>query len=177
MNRARTLLLLTVPACVATGWYTVRAMKEMQTANSASVVATVPAAPEQRVALPAPGTYWVVGIGGTEVLKAARQWNPTLVNLSTGDSGTVDTGDPERTARRKDRGGLDLLFTMRVPDSGTYVLSLRDMPGGIDSPDSLYLRITRFSRTGAGVAMRSMASGILFSILLLASAMIWFRQR
>lgn len=174
MKRARAMLLLTVPACIATGWYTMRGMQQMHTANSESVVATIPAAPQQMVHLPAAGTYWVVGIGGTEALTAARQWSPTLTPTSSGEPGVVDMGDPQRTGRRKDRSGLDLLFTMRVRSGGEYLLSLGEIP---PTPDSLYLRITRFSRTGAGIAMRSMGTGVLFSVLLVASAMIWFRQR
>lgn len=149
-------------------------MQQMQAANSESVVATIPAAPEQNVVLPVAGTYWVVAIGPPDALKAARQWTPRLLSVSTSDSGMVDMGDPERTSRRRDRGGLDLLFTMRVRESGTYLLSLGEIP---QTQEPTWIRITRFSRAGAGIAMKSMASGVLFSILLLASAMVWFRRR
>jgi hypothetical protein len=174
VKRSAAWLVLTIPACLAAGWYATRAMREMQSISSQSVVTTVEAAAEQRLELPAAGTYWVIGVGDPEAMKAARTWSPTLRNADTGEPGVVDAGDPQRTGKRRDRAGLDLLYTMRVPAPGPYLLRLTsdDNP-----PKGLHLRVTRFSRTGATVAMRSMGAGVLFSALLLVSAIIWFRSR
>jgi hypothetical protein len=149
-------------------------MREMQSISSQSVVRTFAAAAEQRIELPDAGTYWVIGVGDRDAMKAARTWSPTLLNEDTGVPAVVDAGDPRRTGKRKDRSGLDLLYTMRVPAPGAYMLRLTsdDHP-----PQGLHLRVTRFSRAGANVAMRSMGAGVLFSALLLVSAIIWFRTR
>lgn len=174
VKRSSALLFLTVPACLATGWYATRAIGEMQTISSESVVATFPAAAEQSIDLPAAGSYWVVGIGPPEAMKAARAWAPTLVNAETLAAESVDTGDPERSSKRKNLAGLDLLFTMRVPTAGRYLLRLTNSE---NAPREMHLRVTRFSRAGANVAMRSMGAGVLFSALLLISAILWFRRR
>lgn len=174
MKRTAAWLVLTIPACLAAGWYATRAMREMQSISSQSVVTTLEAAAEQRLELPTAGTYWVIGVGDQDAMKAARTWAPTLRNEDTGESAVVDAGDPRRTGKRRDRSGLDLLYTMRVPAPGRYLLRLTsdDQP-----PQGLHLRVTRFSRTGASVAMRSMGAGVLFSALLLVSAILWFRSR
>jgi hypothetical protein len=174
VKRSAAWLALTIPACLAAGWYATRAMREMQSMNSESVVATFAATAEQRIELPAAGTYWVIGIGDQDAMKAARSWSPTLAHEETGVPGTVDAGDPRRAEKRRDRGGLDLLYTMRVPAPGPYRLRLTsdDQP-----PQGLHLRVTRFSRAGASVAMRSMGAGVLFSVLLLVSAVVAFRTR
>jgi len=149
-------------------------MWEMQSISSQSAVATFEAAAEQHIDLPSAGTYWVIGVGNQDAMKAARTWSPALINEGTGEPAIVDTGDPRRTGKRRDRSGLDLLYTMRVPAAGRYSLRLTsdDQP-----PQGLHLRVTRFSRAGASVAMRSMGAGVLFSALLLVSAIVWFRSR
>ena len=174
MKRASALLFLTIPACLLTGWYATRAMRAMQTATSESVIGTFRAAPVQQIELPHAGTYWVVAIGPSDEMKAARAWTPSLVHATTGAPAMVDAGDPRRTTRRKDRGGLDLLFILRVTEGGPYRLRLADDSTALPE---LHLRVTRFSRAGASVAMRSMGAAVLFSVLLMVSAMIWFRSR
>ena len=173
MKRSAALLLLTVPACLVTGWYATRAMGEMQSMNSESVVSTFRAAPTQQIDLPDAGTYWVVAIGQSDEMKAARAWTPSLVHATTGTPALVDAGDPRRTTKRKDRGGLDLLFILRVTEAGPYRLRLADDSTAVPE---VHLRITRFSRAGASVAMRSMGAAVLFSVLLMVSAMIGFRS-
>lgn len=174
MRRAAFWLFITIPGCLAAGWYAVRAMGEMQRASSASLVTTIEARPVQSLELPAPGVYWAVAIGSPEAMQVARAWTPALVDVETGDSALIDMGDPQRTSRRRDRGGLDLLFTMRVPAAGTYRLTLFDDTA---ASQGAHLRITQFSRASAGVAMRAMAAGVTFSVLLLVSAAVWFRRR
>ena len=174
MKRTFALLFLTIPACLVTGWYATRAMHDMQTMNSESVVSTFRAAPVQQIELPDAGTYWVVAIGPSDDMKAARAWTPSLAHATTGAPGLVDAGDPRRTTKRKDRGGLDLLFILRVTEAGRYQLRLAEDSAAFPE---LHLRVTRFSRAGASVAMRSMGAAVLFSVLLMVSAMIWFRSR
>jgi hypothetical protein len=86
----------------------------------------------------------------------------------------VDAGDPRRTGKRKDRGGLDLLFIMRAASPGRHALRLAS--DGASLPE-IHLRVTRFTRASASIAMRSMGAAVLFSVLLLISAILWFRRR
>ena len=65
--------------------------------------------------LPAAGTYWVVAIGDSRAMTAARAWNPALVHEETGIPATVDAGDPRRTGKRKDRGGDSIFCSSCAP--------------------------------------------------------------
>jgi hypothetical protein len=174
VKRSSLLLFLTIPACVAIGRYAMREMRAMQAISSESVVTTFRAAPTQTLELPAAGTYWVVAIGEPRAMTAARAWTPELVHEETGLPATVDAGDPRRTGKRKDRGGLDLLFIMRAASPGRHALRLAS--DGASLPE-IHLRVTRFTRASASIAMRSMGAAVLFSVLLLISAILWFRRR
>ncbi|MGQ0649948.1 MAG: hypothetical protein ACT4P7_20545 [Gemmatimonadaceae bacterium] len=161
-----------MPACLLTGWFAARNVGDVQARNAESVVATFPAKSMQGVLFPLAGTYWVFGAGSRKALAHGSGWEVSAWNDSTRERARIDMPSADRTERRENRSALDLLFTIQVPSPGSYTLRLT--PGGED-PGPVQLRITRFSQSTAGTAMKAFGLASLFSLLLVVSAVVWFR--
>lgn len=169
----RRALFFTAPLCVFAAVAAVRAVRDVETRNRESVVATFPARPSQVVEFPSSGSYWVFAAGSREAVKAAEAWDVSVMGDSTPSIALVSRPDSKRAKERENRPALDLLFIIRVADAGKYRLRLT--PDSV-SPGEMQLRITRFSPDNAGAAMRAFGLAVLFSVLLVANAIIWFRS-
>ncbi|MBC7896071.1 MAG: hypothetical protein H7066_11720 [Cytophagaceae bacterium] len=171
-TRLRRALFFTAPLCVFAGVVAVRGVRDVETRNRDSVVATFPAQPTQVVDFPSSGSYWVFAAGSREAVKAAESWDVSVTD-STGRLALVSRPDAPRAKGRENRPALDLLFIIRVADAGRYAVRLT--PDSV-SPGEMQLRITRFSPANAGAAMRAFGLAVLFSLLLVVNAVIWFRS-
>lgn len=172
-TRLRRAIFFTAPLCVLAGIAAVREVRDVETRNRESVVATFPAQPTQVVDFPSSGSYWVFAAGSREAVKAAESWEVSVTDVSTGRLALVSRSDAPRAKGRENRPALDLLFIIRVADAGKY--NVRLTPDGV-SPGEMQLRITRFSPANAGAAMRAFGLAVLFSLLLVVNAVIWFRS-
>jgi hypothetical protein len=172
-TRLRRALFFTAPLCVFAGVAAVRDVRDVETRNRESVVATFPAQPSQVVEFPTSGSYWVFAAGSREAVKAAESWEVSVTGDSMPGIALVSRPDSKRAKGRENRPALDLLFIIRIADAGKYKLRLT--PDNV-SPGEMQLRITRFSPANAGAAMRAFGLAVLFSILLVVNAIIWFRS-
>lgn len=169
----RRLLYLTLPACLLTGWAAVRAVRETGQRVNQDVSATFRVDSMNLVMLPQAGVYRAVGIGSREAIKAVDGWAVSVRNRETGAEGQVQRATSERAQSRENRPGLDLLFTMRIDQPGTWELRFGNRA---PQADSVTIRLTHFDTTTAGSAMKAFGLATLFSVLLLVSAALWFRR-
>lgn len=150
-----------------------RDVRDVESRNREAIVATFPAAPTQVVDFPSSGSYWVFAAGSREAVKASESWQVSVVGDATGRLGVVSRPDSKRAKGRENRPALDLLFIIRVAEGGKYAVRLT--PDSV-SPGEMQMRITRFSSANASAAMRAFALAVLFSVLLMVNAIIWFRS-
>jgi hypothetical protein len=174
MAGTRQLLFVLVPALVATGVVAVRAVNETQGRVANDVVDTFAARDSQIIELPRAGAYRAFGIGAREAIQGAAQWQVSLREVGTSREGNIRRASAQRAEGRENRPGLDMLFAFDVPAGGRWVLRL--VPAG-KSPGAVTLRVTYFNALTAGAAMKSFGYAALFSLLLLACAVAWFRGR
>lgn len=172
-TRLRRAIFFTLPLCLFAGVAAVREVRDVETRNRDSVIATFPAQPSQVVDFPSSGSYWVFAAGSRDAVKGAGAWDVSVVDDATGRVAIVSRPDAPRARGRENRPALDLLFIIRVAESGRYTVRLT--PDSL-SPGEMQLRITRFTPANAGAAMRAFGLAVLFSMLLVANAVIWFRS-
>ncbi len=174
MSGSRKLLFILVPALVVTGVSAIRAVNDTEGRVASDVVDTFAARDSQVVELTRPGSYRVFGIGSREAVQRAQAWTISIHDPATGRLGSVRRATTQRAEGRENRPGLDMLFAFEVPAAGRWVLRL--VPPG-ESPGAVTLRLTHFNALTAGAAMRSFGYAALFSLLLMACAVAWFRGR
>jgi hypothetical protein len=169
----RRLIFLTLPACLIAGWAALGAVRDTGQRVARDVTATFRVDSMNLLVLPQAGTYRAVGIGSREAIKAVDAWEVSVRNRETGAMGQVQRATVSRASERQNRPGLDLLFALRIAEAGTHELRFANRP---PSADSVTIRLTHFDTTTAGTAMRAFGLATLFSVLLLASAILWFRR-
>lgn len=172
-TRLRRAIFFTAPLCVFAGVAAVREVGDVETRNRESVVSTFKAQPVQPVAFPEAGSYWVFAAGSRDDVKATESWDISATGDSLQPPALVSRPDSRRARGRDNRPALDLLFIIRVSEGGSY--NLRLTPDSV-SPGDLQMRITRFSPANAGAAMRAFGLAVLFSLLLVVNAIVWFRS-
>ncbi len=168
----RRLLFLLVPACLLSGYAALRAVRDTGQRVASDVTATFRADSLVLVSLPVGGTYRAVGIGSRAAIQRVGNWEITARARDTGAEDQVVRASAPRAKDRENRPGLDLLFTLRAAAPGVHELRF----GGRTAADTVTIRLTRVDNTTARAAMRAFGLATLFSVLLLASAGLWFRR-
>lgn len=174
MNGSRRLLFILLPALVVTGVAAIRAIGDTQGRVSGDVLQPFQARDSQFVDLPNAGSYRAFGLGTREAIKGAEQWTISLYDPATGRQGSVRRANARSAEGRQNRAALDMLFAFEVPSPGRWVLRL--VPPG-QSPGEVTVRLSYFNALTASAAMKSFGYAALFSVLLLANAVAWFRGR
>lgn len=169
----RRLLILTIPATVVVAWAAVRSVRETGNRVGSDVVATFRVDSLVMLDLPAAGTYRAIGIGSREAIQRAGTWDVTIREAGGGAPGEVLRPSTPRARERENRPGLDLLFSLRVGAAGRHELRIQP-PGPVE--ERVTLRLSHVNTATAGTAMKAFGLATLFSVLLLASAMLWFRR-
>jgi hypothetical protein len=174
MNGSRRLLFVLLPALIATGVAAIRAIGDTQGRVSGDVLQPFQARDSQLVELPNAGSYRAFGLGSRDAMKGTAQWSISVYDPSTGRQGIVRRASAQRAEGRQNRAALDMLFAIEVPSPGRWVLRL--VPPG-QSPGDVTIRLSYFNALTASAAMKSFGYAALFSLLLLANAVAWFRGR
>ncbi len=169
----RKLLFLTLPACLATGVLAARAVRDAGGRVAEDIVATFTVDSVNAIDLPAAGAYRAVGVGSVAAGRAVDTWEITLRPADGEGSALVERATALRAQERKNQPGLDLLFVLRVPAPGRYAMRVS---GRQADHGPVTLRISRVNRETAGRAMRAFGLATVFSVLLLASAVLYFRR-
>lgn len=172
MPRLPRALYLTLPLSALVAAMAARDVRRLGDANRSAVVATFAAQPSTKITFPDSGAYWLFAAAASDNMRRSDAWTIQLFGQSGVDA-TVTRASARRAKGRDTRSALDLIAVLRIPLPGAYDLRLT---GVEQTAAPVNMRVTRAGVRNAGTAVRAFGLAVLFSCLVLASAVIWFRR-